>query len=137
MYLTQDPIDPREFFSSEMPGSCGAVSTFTGIVRDHHEGKKVRGIFYECYLPMANKEIHNILKQVEREFPVQSLRVLHRIGQLKVGDIAVAVEVVSTHRKEAFAACQAIIDRVKDRVPIWKKEQYDGGQSDWVVCQHG
>ena len=133
-YLTDDPIDPQPLIRSVVRRSDGAYVLFEGIVRDHHEGKAVESIFYDCYRPMAEKEMETIVREVEREQPDVAIAVVHRLGHLLVGESSIAIVCSSPHRAEAFAACRAMIDRIKKTVPIWKKERGPGGE-EWVGWQ--
>lgn len=133
-YLTDSPIDTRALTSSVMRRSDGACAVFEGIVRDHHEGKTVESIDYEAYAPMAEKEIEKIVRAVRQEWPDVAVAVLHRLGRLAVGDVSIAIACASPHRAEAFEACRAMIDRIKQTVPIWKKERGPGGE-EWVGWQ--
>ena len=114
--------------------SDGAYVLFEGVVRDHHEGHAVESIFYEAYRPMAEKEMQKIVTGVEHEFPGTAITVVHRLGQLVVGESSIAIVAASSHRAEAFAACRATIDRIKETVPIWKKERGPAGE-EWVGWQ--
>lgn len=118
------------------PADCGGSAYFLGRVRNHHEGRKVKRLFYECYQPMAEKEIRKIVESVKLETGVKEIRIVHRIGWLEVGEIAVAIAASGAHRAEAFQACRHMIDRIKDDVPIWKKEVYEDGIQEWVICSH-
>ena len=133
-YLTDDPIDPQSLVASVLRRSDGAYVLFEGIVRDHHEGKAVESIFYDCYRPMAEKEMDKIVRAVESETPGVAIAVVHRLGQLVVGESSIAIVAASPHRAEAFTACRAIIDRIKETVPIWKRERGPGGE-EWVGWQ--
>lgn len=133
--ITREPIHLKDFLSEPAP-SCGATAFFAGRVRNHHEGRQVQRLFYDCYEPMAEKEILRIIKTVKHETCVEVLRVLHRIGGLEIGEIAVVIEAHSAHRDEAFRACREVIERIKRDVPIWKKEIYVDGQESWVLCTH-
>ena len=133
-YLTDDPIDPRALVESVMRRSDGAYVLFEGVVRDHHEGKAVESIFYDAYRPMAEKEIESILREVQAQFPDVALAVVHRLGHLIVGDASIAIVAASPHRAESFAACRLVIDRIKETVPIWKKERGPDGE-EWVGWQ--
>jgi molybdopterin synthase catalytic subunit len=117
--------------------AAGAVVTFEGCVRDHNEGRHVQSLEYEVYVEMAEREGTRILEEARERFGVLELRALHRMGHLEVGDLAVWVGVASAHRAEAFDACRYIIDALKHRLPIWKKEQYADGSEEWVNCRHG
>jgi molybdopterin synthase catalytic subunit len=134
MYLTDEPIDPNALVASVMRRSDGAYVLFEGVVRDHHEGKAVESIFYDAYRPMAEKEIESILREVQAQFPDVALAVVHRLGHLVVGDASIAIVAASPHRAESFAACRLVIDRIKETVPIWKKERGPDGE-EWVGWQ--
>lgn len=117
-----------------MRRSDGAYVLFEGVVRDHHEGKRVESIFYDAYRPMAEKEIDIIVRDVQAQFPDVALAVVHRLGHLVVGDASIAIVASSPHRGESFAACRMMIDRIKQTVPIWKKERGPDGE-EWVGWQ--
>jgi molybdopterin synthase catalytic subunit len=133
-YLTDDPIDPRALVQRVMRRSDGAYVLFEGVVRDHHEGKAVESIFYDAYRPMAEKEMETIVRALEAELPQVAVAVVHRLGHLVVGDSSIAIVAASPHRAEAFAACRTLIDRIKETVPIWKKERGPDGE-EWVGWQ--
>ncbi len=115
-------------------GAGGYVS-FEGWVRDHNEGQEVARLEYEAFQELAVKEGGRILAEALLRFPVKHAMCIHRVGSLELGDMAVWVGVSSAHRGEAFDACRFIIDEVKQRVPIWKKEHYRSGDSGWVNCE--
>lgn len=133
-YLTDDPIDFASLIESVRRPADGAVALFAGVVRDHHEGKKVESILYEAYRPMAEREIAKIVHDVRREFRDVEVAVLHRLGHLDVGETSIAIVCTSAHRAEAFDACRKVIDRIKQTVPIWKKERGPDGE-EWVGWQ--
>ena len=133
-YLTDDPIDPRALVSSVMRDSDGAYVLFEGVVRNHHEGKAVESIFYDAYRPMAEKEMDAIVREIGARYPQVALAVVHRLGRLFVGDSSIAIVACSPHRAEAFEACRMMIDRIKETVPIWKKERGPGGE-EWLGWQ--
>jgi molybdopterin synthase catalytic subunit len=133
-YLTDDPIDPTALVKRTMRRSDGAYVLFEGVVRDHHEGRAVESIFYDAYRPMAEKEIGIIVRDVQAQFPDVALAVVHRLGHLVVGDASIAIVAASPHRAEAFGACRLVIDRIKETVPIWKKERGPDGE-EWVGWQ--
>jgi molybdopterin synthase catalytic subunit len=133
-YLTDAPIDSHALIARVVRPSDGAYVLFEGVVRNHHEGKAVESIFYDAYRPMAEKEIEAIVRDVEREFPDVAVAVLHRLGHLIVGDASIAIVAASPHRAEAFGACRMMIDRIKETVPIWKKERGPDGE-EWVGWQ--
>lgn len=133
-YLTDDPIDPRALVERVLRPSDGAYVLFEGVVRNHHHGKAVESIFYDAYRPMAEKEMDKIVRDVAAQFPDVALAVIHRLGLLVVGDSSIAIVASSPHRAEAFGACREMIDRIKETVPIWKKERGPGGE-EWVGWQ--
>ena len=117
----------------EHPGS-GGTSVFIGTVRDENDGLRVTLLEYEAYPSMAKKEMERIAGEIAAEIPGARLAVLHRLGRLEVGEIAVICAASAPHRGEAFAACRALIDRIKERVPIWKREHGPDGPY-WVGWQ--
>ncbi len=129
--LTSDPIDLAILVAAVSAPRHGAVATFTGVVRDHHAGRAVLSLAYSAYAPMAERELAAIVDEVGAAHEV-SVAVQHRIGALALGDVAVAVAVGADHRDAAFAACREVIDAVKRRVPIWKRERYADGTEAWV-----
>ena len=133
-YLTDDPIDAHALVKRVMRDSDGAYVLFEGVVRNHHEGKAVESIFYDAYRPMAEKEMATIVRDIEAQFPDVALAVVHRLGHLVVGDSSIAIVASSPHRAEAFTACRMMIDRIKETVPIWKKERGPNGE-EWVGWQ--
>jgi molybdopterin synthase catalytic subunit len=114
---------------------AGGYVTFEGWVRDHNEGQEVTRLEYEAFQELAVKEGERIVAEALRRFPVKHALCIHRVGTLALSDMAVWVGVSSVHRGEAFDACRFIIDEVKHRVPIWKKEHYRSGDSGWVNCE--
>ena len=136
MLITDQPIDLNSFTGKIPLSDCGGSAFFVGRVRDRNEGKRVRRLFYECYRPMAEKEIQKIIRTAIAETGARQIDVVHRIGWLEIGEIAVVVSASGEHRGEAFEACRQVIDRIKENVPIWKKEVYEDTTHDWVVCQH-
>lgn len=111
--------------------SMGGLVTFTGVVRRKNRGKHVQRLEYEAYQDMAEKVMRELCDEIESEIPGCRLAVEHRVGTLSVGDIAVAIAAAAPHRAEAFTACRAMIDRLKERVPIWKKEMTTDG-TEWI-----
>lgn len=126
---------PAELARSLGNEACGALVTFEGWVRNHSDGREVLRLEYEGYEVLAKKEGARIVGEAVSRFDVFNARCAHRLGVLALGDLAVWVGVSAHHRGEAFAACQHIIDEVKVRVPIWKKEYYANGDSGWVNCE--
>lgn len=129
IYLTEDKLDK----SIALPDStlAGAKVRFDGIVRGYLGDKQVLRLEFEAYESMALKVLNTIVTEAEVKWSLHQILVVHRTGNVLAGEIAVIIEVVSQHRKEAFAACQYLIDELKSRVPIWKREVYEDGSS-WV-----
>jgi len=111
---------------------AGAFICFEGWVRNHHAGRAVFALGYQAYAALAETEGEKILLEACERFAIVDVRCVHRVGDLAVGDCAVWVGVCAAHRDPAFAACRYVIDEVKQRVPIWKKERYEDGSSDWL-----
>lgn len=133
-WLTDDPIDTSKLVDLVMRRSDGALVLFSGVVRDHSDGKAVESIYYDAYRSMADKEIARVVLTIEAEFPDVAMAVLHRLGHLEVGEVSIAIACASPHRAEAFAACRNTIDRIKHSVPIWKRERSPDGE-EWVGWQ--
>lgn len=128
-------LDAAALRSALADPSCGGYAAFEGWVRDHNEGRRVHRLEYEAFEPLAIKEGERIIAEAMARFGVQHAACVHRIGALAIGEQAVWVGVTAHHRDEAFRACRYIIDEVKHRVPIWKKEHYENGDSGWVNCE--
>lgn len=131
----RDPLVVADLAQTLADASCGAFVTFEGWVRDHHEGRRVERLEYEGYEALGLAEGQRIVTEAMERFGLLHARCVHRLGALDLGDIAVWVGASAAHRDEAFAACRYIIDEVKRRVPIWKKEHYADGDSGWVNCE--
>ncbi|MBM3819018.1 MAG: molybdenum cofactor biosynthesis protein MoaE [Acidimicrobiia bacterium] len=106
----------------------GAIAAFTGLVRDHNQGRAVKFLEYEAYEPLAVKALERIVNEARAAWPATRLAVHHRIGRLEIGEASVIIVAASPHRGDAFAACRYTIERVKQIVPIWKHEHFDGGE---------
>jgi molybdopterin synthase catalytic subunit len=115
--------------------AAGGYVAFEGWVRNHNEGQQVLRLEYEAFEALAIKEAERIIAEAIKKYGVLRAACVHRVGSLDIGDIAVWVGVSSAHRDEAFKACRYIIDEVKHRLPIWKKEHYVNGDSGWVNCE--
>jgi len=126
--LTHEPI------AAELTATPadGALAVFVGVVRNNHQGRAVSFLEYEAYGDLALSEGAAILREAEEVFPLTQTRCVHRLGRLEIGEASIVVEVTSGHRGEAFAACRYIVDEVKARVPIWKKEHFVEGDAEWV-----
>lgn len=120
--------------SLENPGA-GGYCAFEGWVRNENEGHTVERLEYEAYEPLAVAEGAKVLAEARQRFPYLEARCVHRVGLLEIGECAVWVGVAAKHRDEAFKACRYIIDEIKHRLPIWKKEHYVNGDSGWVNCE--
>jgi molybdopterin synthase catalytic subunit len=134
--LTSSPIDPEAVRKTVLDPAAGGFCSFEGWVRDHHAGRPVFRLEYEAYGALAEKEGERILEEARQRFGIQHAACVHRTGLLDIGELAVVVCVSSAHRDAAFDACRYIIDEVKSRVPIWKKEFFADGASGWVRCDH-
>jgi adenylyltransferase/sulfurtransferase len=128
-------LDPGTLHATVEDRSCGGFASFEGWVRDFNDGRPVERLEYEAYALLAVKEGERIVAEAIERFGVTQARCVHRVGELALGELAVWIGVSSPHRGEAFAACRYIIDEVKHRVPIWKKEYYVDGDSGWVNCE--
>ena len=128
------PLSIDEAMGHVRHSGAGAVCLFLGTVRDHNEGRRVVKLEYEAYPSMALEEMRRIAREIANEIPEVRLAVAHRTGVLAVGDIAVVCAASAPHRDEAYRACRALIDRVKARVPIWKREHGPEGAY-WVGWQ--
>ncbi len=129
--LTHDSIDIGQLLASVRAAERGGIAAFIGHVRNHHEGREVLRLEYSAYAPMAEAECERIIAEAEARWPV-TVAVRHRLGQLQIGDTAVAVVAAAAHREAAFAACRYVIEEVKRRVPIWKRESFVDGSVIWV-----
>ena len=129
--ITDEVIEPDSLYQSALRDENGAVVTFAGVVRNHSDGKRTDHLVYEAYADMAEKKMREIGDEVRSRWGIEDFGILHRIGRLEIGEISVLIVVSSPHRSEAFAACQYAIDRLKQIVPIWKKEVGEDGES-WV-----
>jgi molybdopterin synthase catalytic subunit len=132
--ITEKPIDIQKVIDTASSLGAGAVNVFIGTVRNTAHGKKVLWLEYEVYESMAVSEIRKIIEEASTRWPLLGWAISHRIGTLRPGEISVAIAVSSPNRKESFEACQFIIDQVKEKVPIWKKEIFEDGE-EWVSAQ--
>jgi molybdopterin synthase catalytic subunit len=130
--LTHQPIDYGALTEQVRRNGCGAVVLFLGTVRDLTGERVTVALDYEAYPGMAEKKMAEIEADTRQRWPVGHMTMVHRLGHLEVGDVSVAVAVSCPHREQAFEACRHAIDRLKELVPIWKKENWADGASDWV-----
>ena len=135
MRVTSEKIEPDKLRDDLRDRGAGAYVCFEGWIRDQNEGQEVLRLEYEVYEPVAIKEGEKVIAEAKAKFPLLHAECVHRAGLLEIGECAVWVGVTSAHRDEAFAACRYIIDLVKVRLPIWKKEHYVEGHSGWVNCE--
>ena len=133
-FLTRLPIQLDGLIAEVAGPDRGGVASFLGTVRDHHQGRAVRGLEYSAYDQMAEEVCREILLEAAARWPVR-VTLRHRLGDLAIGDVAVAVVAAGGHRDEAFGACRYVIEELKRRVPIWKKETYLDGEVHWVNQQ--
>ena len=135
MQITAERIEPDRLRDELLDRGAGAYVSFEGWIRDHNDGQEVLRLEYEVYEPVAIKEGEKVIAEAREKFPLLHVACVHRSGLLEIGECAVWVGVTSAHRDEAFEACRYIIDQVKVRLPIWKKEHYVKGHSGWVNCE--
>jgi molybdopterin synthase catalytic subunit len=133
--FSRAPLDAARLRAALADPSCGGFASFEGWVRDHNEGARVQHLEYEAFVELAEREGERILQEAVARFGVTRAVCEHRLGDLQIGEVAVWVGVSAPHRHEAFLAARYIIDEVKHRVPIWKKEHYVNGDSGWVNCE--
>ncbi len=129
--LREEPLDPMAIADRIRSDADGALMLFQGIVREHSRGKQVRALVYEAYGSMAQKQMEDLAEEARRRWPIADLAIVHRTGTLKVGEVSVVIAVAASHRGEAFDACEWLIDELKHKVPIWKKEIYTEGEA-WI-----
>jgi len=129
--LTANPLDATRLVEHVRRDEAGAVALFHGVVRNENMGRRVLYLEYDAYPEMATKVMRRIAEEVAAKFPVTEIAIQHRTGRLEIGETSLLVAVSAPHRKEAFAACHALVDRFKEVVPIWKKEIWEGGE-EWI-----
>jgi molybdopterin synthase catalytic subunit len=130
--ITSKEIDIQSIIKSIDDGGAGAKVLFMGTVRNFSENGDILGMTYESYMGMAEEKIKNIETNAKKKWGINKIRIVHRIGELTIGDNSIAIAVSTSHSKDAFAACQFILDKVKREVPIWKKEKILNGETKWV-----
>jgi molybdopterin synthase catalytic subunit len=129
--VTADVLDITTLARVVEAAGIGAVATFVGLVRDHNQGRRVLHLVYEAYEPLAERALTLIVDEARERWPSASLAVHHRTGRLEIGEASVAIAAASPHRADAFAACRYAIERVKQIVPMWKHEYFEGGDV-WI-----
>jgi molybdopterin synthase catalytic subunit len=130
--LTHAPIDGAALTEQVRRPGCGGIVLFLGTVRDLTDGRVTTALEYEAFGPMAEKKLAEIEAELRQRWPIGEVAMVHRLGRLDVGEVSVAVAVSCPHRAEAFEACRWAIDRLKEIVPIWKKENWADGATEWV-----
>ena len=134
--ITQHPINMQELSDFVADPAAGAMATFVGMTRNTNDGRRVIRLEYESYPGMAEKEMQKIATEVLTRWPIRKIAMVHRLGQVDIGEASVAIAVSSSHRHAAFEACHFAINQLKETVPIWKKELYEGGEL-WIGSQTG
>ena len=129
--MVDSAIDFDEALNAVVAPENGAVVTFRGDTRNHSEGKTVQKLFYEAYEPMATEKMNEIVDEVQERWQVRDFAMIHRVGEVPIGEASIFIVAAAPHRAEAFAACHYAIDTLKQTVPIWKKEFFEGGEM-WV-----
>ncbi len=129
--VTREPLDPARLVEAVRRDESGAVVLFYGVVRNHNEGRRVHHLEYDAYERMAEKKLREVAEETKRRFPVDDIAIAHRAGRLEIGETSLLVAVSSAHRADAFEAAHYCVDRIKQVVPIWKKEVWDDGSA-WL-----
>jgi molybdopterin synthase catalytic subunit len=132
--ISEKPLEHLDLHEGLVSPQAGAFNCFEGRVRDHNAGQAVIVLEYEAYAALCQSEAQKIFQETGKKFSVIAMKCVHRVGRLRVGDMAVWIGVMAAHRDDSFRACRYIIDEVKARLPIWKKEYYENGDSGWVGC---
>ena len=134
--LTDKPIDVNELLVFVGDPGAGAVTTFIGMTRDNNEGRSIRSLDYEAYPGMAEQEMAKLGDEAAGKWEITRMAIVHRLGNVPIGEASVVIAASAPHRDDAFKACRYAIDELKKRVPIWKKEIYEGGEI-WIGSQTG
>ncbi len=135
LHVVDHPLTPEAMSPAALVGPTdGAIASFLGVVRDHHLGQVVRSLRYECYLPMAERQLERIAEAVGAELGEQPLvvSIWHGYGEMVPGDVSLVVHCASPHRVAAFDACRAVVEAIKADLPIWKEERYADGSARWL-----
>ena len=134
--VTEKALELQELIEFVADPGAGAVATFIGTARNHNEGRKVLSLDYEAYPEMAEKELAQLGQEAQEQWNLCRLAIVHRVGPVQIGEPSVMIVVSAAHRQDAFAACRFAIEEIKKRVPIWKKEVFEGGEV-WIGTQSG
>ncbi|MCI4009989.1 molybdenum cofactor biosynthesis protein MoaE [Brevibacterium sp. ZH18] len=129
--IVETPISTAALEPAVLTAECGAVVSFSGVIRDHDDGRGVSRLTYESH-PLATTQIAEVAAEIADRHPAVRLSVVHRVGPLEIGDVALAAVVASAHRRDSFEACSELIDEVKARVAIWKHQYFADGADEWV-----
>ena len=130
--ITSDEIELGDVIRAVETGDAGAIVHFLGVVRNNTEGREVSYLEYEAYPPMAEKKMAEIAQEIHEKWGLDRVAMIHRVGRLEIGEVSVAVAIASPHRKDAFEACHYAMNRLKQIVPIWKREVWTDGEEEWV-----
>jgi molybdopterin synthase catalytic subunit len=131
--VTTEPLDVAAHEAAVANHSAGAVVSFAGVVRDHDHGRGVVELEYEAH-PAAEQVLAEVVAEIAADPAVYAVAVSHRVGRLEIGDVALAAAVSTAHRAAAFAACARLVDEVKARLPVWKRQVFVDGTEEWVNC---
>ncbi len=134
--ITPKPINVSSVIRVVEAGEAGAIDVFIGTTRNHSHGKTVKLLEYEAYEPMALKLMEQIESEARATWSVHKIAVVHRVGKVEIGEPSVVIAVSSAHRDEAFKTCRFLIDRLKEVVPIWKREYFEDGTVEWSRATH-
>lgn len=134
--IVENRIDADEVTRAVADPAAGAIATFQGVTRNHNDGRQVTGLAYEAYPDMAVREMERIGAEARSRWDIHRIAIVHRIGTVPIGEASVVIAVSASHRRAAFEACHFAIDRLKEVVPIWKKESFQGGEV-WIGSQRG
>ncbi len=134
--ITDQEIDAGAVSTAVSVAAAGAIATFIGITRERNDGRRVTRLEYEAYTEMAIAEMRKIGAEAQRRWPIEKIAIVHRVGVVPIGAASVVIAVSAAHRRPAFEACHFAIDRLKEVVPIWKKEHFEGGEV-WIGAQSG
>ena len=129
--ITAGPLSPEPFLQHVRRDDSGAVALFLGVVRDNNLGRRVLYLEYDAYPEMAERKLREVAEEALARWPITDIAIAHRTGRLEIGETSLLVAVSSPHRHDAFAACHHIVNRIKEIVPIWKKEVWEGGEA-WI-----
>jgi len=129
--VTAEPLDPKRLVEHVRKDEAGAVALFYGVVRNNNMGRNVLYLEYDAYPEMAKRMMRQIAEEMMAAYPIADVAIQHRTGRLEIGETSLLVAVSAPHRREAFEACHALVDRFKEVVPIWKKEIWEGGE-EWI-----